>query len=159
MSILPISGSLGGNDVTQGQFKAKIEEQRQFIEDSIGTDSSDLRFYNKTEIDSTVVKNNGDETIGGIKTFSSSPIAPTPSEGDNSTKVATTEFVLANSGGGGGGVPIAMSRQVKGSYEIVGTDLVLTDGLLSISNGYNTKGADNILIELTGTVVPTNGWE
>jgi hypothetical protein len=33
------------------------------------------------------------------------PTAPTPTVGDNTTKIATTAFVLANSGGGGGGVP------------------------------------------------------
>ena len=41
------------------------------------------------------VKNTGDETIDGIKTFLKSPIAPTPMAGDNSTKVATTEFVVS----------------------------------------------------------------
>jgi len=48
---------------------------------------------------SAVVKNTGNETIGGVKTFTSIPIAPTPSAGDNSTKVATTAFVVANAGG------------------------------------------------------------
>ena len=38
----------------------------------------------------------GDQTIEGVKAFSSSPIVPTPTAGDNSTKVATTAFVLAN---------------------------------------------------------------
>lgn len=35
----------------------------------------------------------GNETVAGTKTFSSSPIAPTPTTGDNTTKVATTAFV------------------------------------------------------------------
>ena len=35
----------------------------------------------------------GAETIAGVKTFSSSPIVPTPTTGDNTTKVATTAFV------------------------------------------------------------------
>ena len=35
----------------------------------------------------------GDETVAGIKTFSSSPVVPTPTTGDNTTKVATTAFV------------------------------------------------------------------
>jgi hypothetical protein len=37
----------------------------------------------------------GNQTIAGIKTFSSSPIVPTPTAGDNSTKAATTAFVAA----------------------------------------------------------------
>jgi len=40
----------------------------------------------------------GNQTINDIKTFTSSPIVPTPTVGDNSTKVATTEFVNTNSG-------------------------------------------------------------
>jgi hypothetical protein len=35
------------------------------------------------------------QTISGAKTFDVSPYAPTPSVGDNSTKVATTAFVKA----------------------------------------------------------------
>lgn len=45
---------------------------------------------------SNLVHKTGDETIAGVKTFSSSPIVPTPTVGDNSKKIATTEFVLAN---------------------------------------------------------------
>ena len=45
--------------------------------------------------DNAVVKLTGNQTIAGVKTFSSSPIVPTPTSGDNSTKVATTAFVLA----------------------------------------------------------------
>ena len=45
--------------------------------------------------DNAVVQLTGNQTIVGVKTFSSSPIVPTPTSGDNSTKVATTAFVLA----------------------------------------------------------------
>lgn len=38
---------------------------------------------------------NTTQTITAIKTFDVSPLAPTPSAGDNSTKVATTEYVDA----------------------------------------------------------------
>lgn len=51
-------------------------------------DSEDLYAF-----DSTVVHNTGNETVAGTKTFSDSPLAPTPTSGDSSTKVATTEFV------------------------------------------------------------------
>ncbi len=37
----------------------------------------------------------GDQTVAGTKTFSSSPIVPTPSAADDSAKVATTAFVKA----------------------------------------------------------------
>lgn len=49
--------------------------------------------YNKTQIDSFTVKLTGDQTIDDVKEFTTSPIVPTPTAGDNSTKVATTEFV------------------------------------------------------------------
>lgn len=42
-----------------------------------------------------VVHNTGDETIAGIKTFTSSPVLPTPADGDSSTKGATTAFVAS----------------------------------------------------------------
>lgn len=35
------------------------------------------------------------QTIAGVKTFSDSPVVPTPATGDNSTKAATTAFVKA----------------------------------------------------------------
>ena len=35
----------------------------------------------------------GDQTVAGVKTFSSSPIVPTATAGDNTTKAATTAFV------------------------------------------------------------------
>lgn len=44
-----------------------------------------------------VVELEGDQTIDDVKTFLKSPIVPTPSSGDNSTKIATTAFVKAKS--------------------------------------------------------------
>ena len=43
--------------------------------------------------DNTVVHKTGNETIAGVKTFSSSPIIPTATTGDSSTKAANTAFV------------------------------------------------------------------
>ena len=44
-------------------------------------------------VNSTVIRTTGTQTIGGLKTFTTSPIAPTPATADDSTKVATTAFV------------------------------------------------------------------
>ena len=49
--------------------------------------------YDETQEPSNVVTLTGNQTISDIKTFTSSPVAPTPAAGDDSTKVATTEFV------------------------------------------------------------------
>lgn len=43
--------------------------------------------------DNAVVKLNGIQTIDGTKTFSSSPMVPTPLLNDNSTKVVTTAYI------------------------------------------------------------------
>ena len=51
-----------------------------------------------TSVDiNNIVHRTNNENIAGVKTFSSSPIVPTPTAGDNSTKVATTAFVKAKS--------------------------------------------------------------
>lgn len=57
-------------------------------------DSDDLYAF-----DSTVVHKAGSETITGTKTFSSSPIIPTPDTDDNSTKAASTAYVINNISG------------------------------------------------------------
>jgi hypothetical protein len=49
-----------------------------------------------------VVALSGDQTVAGIKTFSSSPLVPTASAGDNSTKAASTAFVTAAVAAAGG---------------------------------------------------------
>ena len=41
-------------------------------------------------------KKAGDETLSGVKTFSSSPIIPTPAYTDNSTNAANTEWIRNN---------------------------------------------------------------
>ena len=47
------------------------------------------------ELDTASVHKTGDENIAGIKTYSSSPILPTPATSDNSQKGATTAYVKA----------------------------------------------------------------
>lgn len=42
---------------------------------------------------SDVVKLTENQTVAGVKTFSSSPVVPTPANSDNSTKAATTAFI------------------------------------------------------------------
>lgn len=63
-----------------------------------GTASTDA--VNKTQMETalstqnaTAVHKTGSETIAGTKTFSSSPVLPTPSVSDNSTKAATTAYI------------------------------------------------------------------
>ena len=51
-------------------------------------DSDDLYAF-----DSSVVHNTGNESIAGVKTFTSSPSVPTPVVSDNSTNPATTAYI------------------------------------------------------------------
>lgn len=44
----------------------------------------------------TFVKTTGDQTIDGVKTFTSSVAAPTPAVSDNSTNIATTAWIHNN---------------------------------------------------------------
>jgi hypothetical protein len=53
-------------------------------------DSDDLYAF-----DNTVVHKTGNETVAGVKTFSSSPLVPTAATGDSSTKAASTAFVTS----------------------------------------------------------------
>ena len=45
--------------------------------------------------DNAVVHLTGNETVAGTKTFTTSPVVPTPITGDNSTKAASTAFVAS----------------------------------------------------------------
>lgn len=48
------------------------------------------------DLDAAAVKLTGAQSIDGVKTFTESPVAPTPTAGDDSTKLATTAFVNAS---------------------------------------------------------------
>lgn len=65
--------------------------------------TNDAAVASKAE-DDEVVHLTGAETIAGVKTFSSSPIAPTPASSSNDTTVATTAFVKSAIAGGDAGV-------------------------------------------------------
>lgn len=84
-------------------------------------DSDDLYAF-----DSTVVHDTGNETIAGVKTFSSSPLVPTPLSGDNSQKAANTAFV-------------ATGLSTKQDTLVAGKNIVITGNEIS-----STAGSRNI---------------
>lgn len=73
----------------------------------------------------------GNQTVAGTKTFSSSPVIPTPSTADDSTKAATTAFVKAQ-----GYLTAAPVTSVNGATGDVVLD---TDDVAEGSNLYFTN--------------------
>lgn len=61
--------------------------------DAINKGQLDTVNSSLVNLSQNAVKISGEQTIKDVKTFSSSPIVPTPTASDNSTKVATTSFV------------------------------------------------------------------
>lgn len=59
----------------------------------------------KAADDSTVVHDTGTETIAGVKTFSSSPVVPTPT---TDMQAATKKYVDDTAGSGGGSAPLVL---------------------------------------------------
>ena len=74
-------------------------------------------------IDNAVVHLSGDETMTGVKTFSSSPLVPTKSSGDSTTAVANTEFVTT--------ADTALQTQINNKANT--TDVVNLTGAQTIS--------------------------
>lgn len=126
-------------------------------------DSDDLYAF-----DSAVVHLTGNENIAGIKTFLSSPIVPTASSGDNSTKAASTAYV-------DGGLSGKQATITGAATTITGSNLTASRALVSNSSGkvavsnttstelgyvhgvtsaiqtqINAKAADNAVVKLTG---------
>lgn len=85
----------------------------------------------------------GSPTASGTWTFSNSPIAPTPTAGDNSTKVATTAFVATAFGTGGYYAPSNILGTVSQSAGVP-TGAVFQRG--SNANGEYVKFADGTYI-------------
>jgi arginine deiminase len=114
--------------------------------------------------DSATCHNTSNETWGGIKSFSSSPIVPTPSATDNSTKVASTAYV-------DGAVSTAVSNLVNGAGQAMDTLFEISAALGNDANyaattastiaGKASKTANNTYtgnqIYNTGTSTFNNG--
>jgi hypothetical protein len=73
----------------------------QFVVDQTAQDAdlNETTFYTnfknalKAYVESNAVALNGAQTVGGVKTFTSSPVVPTVIAGDNTQKAASTAFV------------------------------------------------------------------
>ena len=75
------AGQLDNRYYTETELDNGALDSRYYTETELLNGALDVRYYTETEIDtldSATVKLLGDQTIAGIKTFSSSPIVPTP---------------------------------------------------------------------------------
>jgi hypothetical protein len=85
----------------------------------------------------------GDQTIAGVKTFSSSPIVPTPTLGDNSFKAASTAFVGAQITDY---APSKIGTNASGTWGIS-----ITGNAATVTNGITTGNIGLYAPSLTGT--------
>jgi len=97
---------------------------------------------NAKATDSAVVHNTGNETVAGIKTFSSSPIVPTPTTNSQAASKSYVDGVAAS------GAPDATSS-VKGLVQLTG-DLGGTAASPTVP-GLASKADDSSVVHLTGT--------
>ncbi len=85
-----LAGKLSANGTAS---KATADANGNNIASTYATKTELTTVKNSVPVDGNLVHKSGDETIGGTKTFSASPILPTPAVGDSSTKSATTAYV------------------------------------------------------------------
>lgn len=105
-----------------------------------------------------VVGLTGNETVAGVKTFSSSPIAPTPTTGDNTTKVATTAFVAS-----------ALVNRMQYSLTATQTASGLSVDFTGIPSwakritvqytGLSTNGSVNPVLQIGSGALKTTGYQ
>lgn len=87
------AGQLDNRYYTETELNSGVLDTRYFTETELLNGALDVRYYTETEIDtlySTTVNLTGNQTIAGIKTFTSSPIVPTPT---SDFQVATKKYV------------------------------------------------------------------
>lgn len=125
---------------------------------------ANLKATLKTYFDTLYFALTGSQTVDGIKTFTSSPIVPTPSSLDNSTKIATTAFVVQNINN----ATVNLTVGAIGSYSLllcttVGQSII-ADSLYSGSslkhNGYQsvlTSGGSVAAVTVPSSTV-TGTW-
>lgn len=101
-----------------------------------------------------IVSKVGNQDVGGIKNFTSSPTAPTPTAGDNSTKVATTAYVsespqVCKAWVNFNGVPLNGTYSQSGTtITVTMTDHKMETGMianLDFTSGTATDGIDFVV--------------
>ena len=112
----------------------------------------------------------GNETVAGVKTFSSSPIVPTPTTGDNTTKAATTAFVKTTADASAAAVEakvpgigqtwqdVKASRAIGTTYTNSTARPIMVSIVASVNAGVeNTLSVDGVVVSYTSVGVIGNG--
>ena len=97
-------------------------------------------FHNETQADSLTA---GSLLVNGNTSFSQSPTAPTPASGDNSTKLATTEFVKNSVTG------LSGAMHFKGTTTSSIVDGSTTNPVVIGGSNYTAAAGDVVLREIT----------
>lgn len=143
-----ITGLANGTNTNDGVNKSQLDSLSTTLSSSI------------TNLDNTVVKLSGNQTIADTKTFSSSPIIPTPATSDNSTKAATTAYVnsiLSSSGG------LATWTQGQDGYYKFSNGLIVqwgkaTTGTVTLPTAFTSGTSYSIGAQLEGSGAGANDY-
>lgn len=98
------------------------------------------------------------QTVGGVKTFSSSPVVPTLTAGDNTTKVASTAFVTTAVGASTTRVQnTVLSGPASGADAIPTYRALVALGIPTITSAKLSDFASGVITQvLTGLSVATS---
>lgn len=105
---------------------------RQYVDDQLALKATDANIVHKT----------GNESIAGVKTFSASPVVPTPS---GSTDAANKAYVDANAGGGGSSNSGAGAGVVNVITDCGAVGNGVTDDYTAIQNCINNNPGRHIV--------------
>ncbi len=99
-----------------------------------------------------IVSKVGNQTMAGTKTFTSSPLAPTPTAGDSSTKVATTAFCTSQDLG------VGQTWQDLTASRVAGTTYTNSTGKPIMVSAYTSWSSSNtIYLVVNGVAIQYDG--
>ena len=101
-----------GTDTTQlattAFVKAEVASEA-YSKAELNAGQLDSRYYTQTQVDGTVVKLTGDQTIEDVKTFMSSPIVPTPTAVNQAVNKQYVDNIMVISRNGSNSYAVAMA--------------------------------------------------
>ena len=117
-----VTGMADGTASTDAVTKGQLDSQNSTINTTINT------------LDAQNVKLTGNQTIADTKTFSSSPVIPTPSASDNSTKAATTAWIKTFAKTSGANYMSTFSKAGNGYFKFT-NGLIIQWGSVAAASG------------------------